>query len=91
MRKIRVNLLDTETSWATRVAIAGRKQAVDLDISAVPPSEAADNFLLHLRNAPREPGESDRDWINRTIPNAAEGSAWIPSQIANDVRAVCTA
>ena len=32
---MKVNLLKTETSWATRVAIAGRKQAINLDISAV--------------------------------------------------------
>ena len=44
---MKVNLLKTETSWATRASIAGWKQAVDLDISAVPPSEAADNFLMH--------------------------------------------
>ena len=49
---MKVNLLKTETSWAIRVAIAGRKQAIDLDISAVPPSEAADNLLMHLRDSP---------------------------------------
>ena len=52
MQVVKVNLLKTETSWSTRVAIAGQKQAIDLDISAVPPSEAADNLLLLLRDSP---------------------------------------
>ena len=56
---VKVNLLKTETSWATRVAIAGRKQAINLDISAVLPSEAADNFLMHLRDRPAGPDETD--------------------------------
>ena len=33
------------------VAIAGRKHAIDLDVSALPPLEAADNFLTHLRDS----------------------------------------
>ena len=41
MQVVKVNLLKTETSWATRVAIAGWKQAIDLDISAMPPLESA--------------------------------------------------
>ena len=84
-----VNLLKTETSWSTRVAIAGRKQAIDLDISAVPPSEAADNFLMHLRDSPARPAESARDHIHRIIPKAASGSAWIPPQISDDELQVC--
>ena len=48
MQIVKVNVLKTEKSWATRVGIAVRRQAIDLDISAVPPSEAADNFLMHL-------------------------------------------
>ena len=63
MQIVKVNLLKTETSSATQVAIAGRKQAIDLDISAVPPSEAADNFLMHLRDSPAWPDESARDSI----------------------------
>ena len=54
MQIVQVNLLKTETSWSTRVAIAGRKQAIDRDISAVPPSEAADNFLMHLLDSPEK-------------------------------------
>ena len=50
MQIVKVNLLKTETSWATRVSIAGRKQASDLGISAMPLSEEADNFLMHLRD-----------------------------------------
>ena len=57
MQVLKLNLLKTETSWATRVAIAGQKRAIDLDISAVPPSEAADNFLMHLRDSPAGPDE----------------------------------
>ena len=34
MQNVKVNLLKTETSTSTRVAIAGRKQAINLDISA---------------------------------------------------------
>ena len=41
MTRVRVNLLTAETSCSTCVAIAGRKQAMDLDITAVTPSEAA--------------------------------------------------
>ena len=48
MQIVKVQLLNTETSWATRLEIAGRKQAIHLDIYAVPPLEAADNFLMHL-------------------------------------------
>ena len=75
MQIVKVNLLKTETSWGTRVEIIGRKQAMDLDISAVPPSEAADNFLMHLRDSPAGPDQSARDRIHRTIPKAASGSA----------------
>ena len=81
MQVVTVNLLKTETRWATRVAIAGRKQAIDLDISAVPPSEAADNFLMHLRDLPAWPDETAREHIHRTIPKGREqkclGSATI--------------
>ena len=55
MKVLKVNLLKTETSWSTRVSIAGWKQAIDLDISAVPPSEAPDNFPMHLRDSPAGP------------------------------------
>ena len=89
MKIVKVNLLKTETSWSTWVAIAGRKQAIDLDISAVPPSEAADNFPLHLRDPPAGPEESVRDHIYRTIPKAASGSAWIPPQVSDDELQVC--
>ena len=75
---IEVNLLKTETSGATRVSIASRKQAIDLDISAVPPSEAADNFLMHLRDSPARPDETARELIHQTIPKPASASAWIP-------------
>ena len=89
MQIVNVNLLKTETSWAIRVSIAGRKQAIDLDISAVPPSEAADNFLLHLRDLPAGPDETAREHIQRTIPKGASGSAWIPPQVSNDELQVC--
>ena len=84
MQVVKVNLLKTETSWATRLSIAGRKQANDLDISAVPPSEAADNFLMHLRDSPAGLDETAREHIHRTIPKAASGSAWIPPQVSDD-------
>ena len=90
MQVVKVNLLKTETSWATRVAIAGRKQAIDLDISAVPPSEAADNFLMHLRDSPAGPDETAREHIHRTIPKAASGSAWVPPQVSDDELQVCS-
>ena len=90
MQIVKVNLLKTETSWSTRAAIAGRKQAIDLDISAVPPWEAADNFLMHLRDSPAGPEESARDHIHRTIPKAASGSAWIPPQVSDDELQVCS-
>ena len=90
MQVVKVNLLKTETSWATRVSIAGRKQAIDLDISAVPPSEAADNFLMHLRDSPAGPDETAREHIHRTIPKAASGSAWIPPQVSDDELQVCS-
>ena len=72
------------TSWSTRVAIADWKQAIDLEISAVPPSEAADTFLMHLQDSPAWPEESARDHIHRTIPRAASGSAWIPPHVSDD-------
>ena len=87
---MKVNLLKTETSWATRVAIAGRTQAIDLDISAVPPSEAADNFLMHLRDSPAGPDETAREHIHRTIPKAATGSAWVPQHISDGELQVCS-
>ena len=90
MQIVKVNLLKTETSWATRVSIAGRKQAIDLDISAVPPSEAADNFLMHLRDSPAGPDETAREHIHSTIPKAASGSAWIPPQVSDDELQVCS-
>ena len=61
MQIVKVSLLKTETSWATRVSIAGRKQAINLDISALPPSEAADNFLMHLPDSPAGPDETARE------------------------------
>ena len=90
MQVVKVNLLKTETSWATRVAIAGRKQAIDLDISAVPPSEAADNFLMHLRVTPAGLDETAREHIHRTIPKAGTGSAWVPPQVCDDELQVCS-
>ena len=63
MQAVKVNLLKTESSWATRVSIADRKQAIDLEISAVPPSEAADNFLMHLRDSPAGPDDTAREHI----------------------------
>ena len=82
--------MKTDTSWATRITIAGRKQAIDLDISAVRPSEAADNFLLHLRDSPSGPDRTAREHIHRTIPKAASGSAWIPPQVSDDELQVCS-
>ena len=90
MQIVKVNLLKTETSWAALVGIARRKQAIDLDISAVPPSEAADNFHMHLRDSPAAPEESAREHIQRTIPKAASGSAWIPPQVSDDELRVCS-
>ena len=84
MKVVKVNQLKTVTSWSTRVAIAGQMQAIDMDISAFPPLEAADNFLMHLRDSPDGPEDSVRDRIHRTIPNAASGSAWIPPQVSGD-------
>ena len=75
MQVVKVNLLKTEASWATPVAIAGQKQAIDRDISALPPSEAAANFLMHLQDSPAWPDETAREHIHRTIPKAASGSA----------------
>ena len=89
MQIVKVNLLKTETSWATRVGIVGLKQAIDLDISAVPRSEAADKFLMHLRDSPATPDESAREHIHRTIPKPASGSAWIPPQVSDDELQVC--
>ena len=48
MQIVKVNLLKTENSWATRVLIASRKQAIDPNISAVPSSEAAENWRMRL-------------------------------------------
>ena len=90
MQVVKVSLLKTETSWATRVSTAGRKQAIDLDISAVPPSEAANNFLMHLRDSPAGPDETAREHIHRTIPKAVSGSAWIPPQLCDDELQVCS-
>ena len=80
MQILKVNVLKTETSMSTRVAIAGRKQVIDLDISAVPPPGAADNLRMHLRDSPAGPQESARDHIHRTIPKAASRGAWILPQ-----------
>ena len=66
MQIVKVNLMKTETSWATRVGFAGRKQAIDPDISPVPPSAAADNFLMHLRDKPAWPDETARDHSNHS-------------------------
>ena len=90
MQAVKVNLLKTETSCATRVSIAGRKQAIDLDISAVPPSEEADKFLMHLRDSPTGPDETARENIHRTIPKAASRSAWIRQQVSDDELQVCS-
>ena len=87
---VKVNLLKTETSWSTRVAIAGRKQAIDLDIFAVRPSKVAGNFLMHLRVSPAGPEASARDRIHRTIQKAASGSAWIRPQISDYELQVCS-
>ena len=84
MQVVRVNLLKTETSSATQVSIAGPKQAIDLNISSLPPSEAADNFLMLLRDWPAGPDETAREHIHRTIPKAASGSAWIPPQVSDE-------
>ena len=70
--------------------MVARKQAIDLDISAVPPSEAADNFLMHLRDSPAGPGETTRENIHRTIPKAASGSAWVPPQVSDYELQVCS-
>ena len=90
MQIVKVNLLKTETSWATRVSIAGQRQTINLDISAVPRSEAADNFLMHLRHSPARPDETAREHIHRTIQKAASGSAWIPPQVSDDEIQVCS-
>ena len=84
MQAVKVNLLKTETCPATRVSIAGRKLAIDLNISAVPPSEAAENFLMHLRDSLTGPDESAKEHSRGTIPKAASGSAWIPRQVSDD-------
>ena len=90
MQVVKVNLLKTETSWATQVSIASRKQAIDLDISPVPPSQAADNFLMHLRDSPAGPDETAREHIHQTIPKVASGSAWIPPQVSDDELQACS-
>ena len=87
---VKVNLLKRETSWATRVAIAGLKQAIDLDPFAVPPLEAADNFLMHLQDSPAGPDETAREHIRRAILKAASGSAWVPPQVSDDGLQVCS-
>ena len=84
MKVGKVKLLKTETTCYTRVAIARRKQAIDLGISALPLSEAADNFLVHLRDSPAGPAESARDHIHRTIPKVASWTAWILPQVSDD-------
>ena len=89
MQIVKVHLLKTETNWSTRVAIAGGKQAIDLDISAVPLSEAADNGFMHLRDLPAGSDESARDHIHRTITKAASASAWIPPLVSDDELQVC--
>ena len=90
MQVVKVNMLKTETSWATRVSIAGRKQAIDPDIFAVPPPEAADNFFMHLRDSPAGPDETAREHIHRTIAKGASGGAWIPAQVSDDDLQVCS-
>ena len=87
---MKVNLLKTETSSATGVAIVGRKHAIDLDISAVSPSEAAENLLMHLRDSPAGPDETAREQIHRTIPKAASASAWVPPQVSDHELQVCS-
>ena len=77
MQIVKVNLLENETSRATRVSIAGRKQAIDLDISAVPPSEAADNFLRHLhlpvaRPPARTPAQTRHAPPSRLTPRSPQ-------------------
>ena len=90
MQVVKVDLLKGETSRAFRVSIAGRKQAMELDISAVPPSEAADNFLMHLRDSPAGPDKTAREDSHRTNPKAASGRSWIPPQVADDELQVCS-
>ena len=84
MQIVKVSLLKTETSWAGRVSITGQRQAIDQEISAVRPSEAADTFLMHLRDLLAGPDERATERIHRTIPKAASGSAWIPTQVSDD-------
>ena len=81
LQVVKVNLLKPKTSWATRVSIASPNQAIDLDISALPPSEAADNFLMHLRDLRAGPEETAREHIHRTIAKAVSGSSGIPPQL----------
>ena len=90
MQVVKVNLLKTETSWATRLSIAGGKQAINLDISAVPPLEAADNFFMHLQDSPAGPDETAREHIHQTIPKAASGSALTPPHVCDDGLQVCS-
>ena len=90
MQVVKVTLLKTETSWATQVAIAGQKQAIDLDISAVRPSESADNFLMHLRDSQAGPEETGRKHIRCTFLKAASGSVWVPSQVSDNELQVCS-
>ena len=61
-----------------------------LDISAVPPSEAADNFLMHLPDLTAGPDETPRGHIRRTFPKAASGSAWVPPQNSDDELQGCS-
>ena len=79
MQIVNVNLLKTETSWATRVSIAGRRQAIDLVICAV-----------HLGDLPAEPDETAREHFHRTIAKAVSGSAWIPPQVFGDELQLCS-
>ena len=89
MKVVKVSPLKTETSSSTRMAIAGPKQAIDLNISAVPPSEAPDSFLMHLRDSPAGPTELLRNHIQGTIIKAASGPAWIPRQVSDDELQTC--
>ena len=89
MKVSKVNLLKTETSCSARVAIKDQKEAMDLDISAVPPWEAPDNSLLHLQDSPAWPKGYVRDHTHRTVPKAASRSAWMPPQVSDDELQVC--
>ena len=70
MQIVKVTVLKMETSWATWIGIADRKEPIHVDISDMPLSQAADNFLVHLTDWPAGPDESAREHIHRTIPKA---------------------